>query len=492
MHGSTAPSDPSNEQQPLLHSQSSSTTTYGTGREPSPVPDGQTPLLHNVDSQPVSTSPNPVRIAYLDNLRTFLTILVVVHHAIGAYGGISWIFMPQGECHSYFSCFPSTVFGVMNESFFMATFFILSGYFSAGALERKKNVWVFIKDKIWRLLVPLLGYVLIVETLILLSEVPYYGWEKVKEMLGEYFRTLWWKGPPMGPTWFLSTLFVFDVVHALIFVLQHELITRKISSSTASPQPLALQTSSTPSVWSKRRFAITFILSYMITIPIAFLLRTVRYAWPPLRYIVLPYIGFLGQLPQYILAYTAGCYLPSFLPHIISTSSARLVWMRLMCSYMVPLTGLLVMSSEKVYGRAILYYVQSGGWRVQALVFEIWDEASFVLISTALLSLFAFYSPQNTPHPSSAISSSGETLSTKIHHGFRCILAFFTPRHSYAVYIIHPAILTALVVWLDVIPAWSSWDDCVPKGTIVAVVCAFLSWWMAKWVVKIPSVGNII
>jgi glucans biosynthesis protein C len=490
MHGSTAPSDPSNEQQPLLHSQSSSTTTYGTGREPSPVPDGQTPLLHNVDSQPVSTSPNPVRIAYLDNLRTFLTILVVVHHAIGAYGGISWIFMPQGECHSYFSCFPSTVFGVMNESFFMATFFILSGYFSAGALERKKNVWVFIKDKIWRLLVPLLGYVLIVETLILLSEVPYYGWEKVKEMLGEYFKTLWWKGPPMGPTWFLSTLFVFDTVHALIFVLQRKLIARKISP-TATTQPLALQSSSTPSVWSKRRFAITFVLSYTITIPVAFLLRTVTLSWPPYRYIVVPYIGYLGQLPQYILAYIAGCYLPSFLPHIISISSVRLVWTRLVLSYAVPLTVLLVLSSEKVYGRKILYYVQGGGWYMKALVFEIWDEASFVFISTALLNLFAFYSPQNTSH-SSSTPSNGETISTKIYRVFLRILAFFTPRHSYAVYIIHPAILNALIVWLDVIPAWSGWGDCVPKGIIVAVVCVFLSWWVAKGVVKIPGVGNII
>jgi glucans biosynthesis protein C len=489
MHGSTAPSHPSNEHQPLLHPQSSSTNTYGTRHEPAGTPDGQTSLFPDIESQPISTSPKPVRITYLDNLRTFLTVLVISHHAIGAYGGIGWIFMPQGKCHAFFSCFPTTVFGVMNESFFMATFFILSGYFSAGALKRKKNVWVFIKDKGWRLLIPLLGYVLIVETLILISEVPYYGWEKVREMIGEYVRTLWWKGPPAGPTWFISTLFVFDVVHSFIFILQQELLDRKMSSTTA-PQPLALQSSLIPSIWSRRRFITTFILSYMITIPIAFLLRTVQWSWPPYRYVA-PYIGYLGQLPQYILAYTAGCYLPSFLPHIISASSARLVWMRLVVSYAIPLVGLLVMSSEKVYGRNIFLYVQGGGWTAKALVFEIWDEVSFVLLSTALLSLFAFYSPQHTSHASSA-SSSGEPFSTKMHHVLFRILAFFTPRHSYAVYIIHPAILNALVVWLDLIPTWRGWSDCVPKGIIVAGVCVTLSWWVAKGVVKIPGVGSVM
>jgi hypothetical protein len=148
------------------------------------------------------------------------------------------------------------------------------------------------------------------------------------------------------------------------------------------------------------------------------------------------------------------------------------------------------MSSEKVYGREIFRYVQGGGWTVKALVFEMWDEASFVLLSTALLSLFAFYSPQDTSH-SFPTPSSGARFSTK-RHVFHHILPFFTPRHSYAVYIIHPAILTALIVWLDVFPAWSGWGNCVLKGTTVAIVCVFLSWWVAKGVVKIPGVGTII
>ena len=64
---------------------------------------------------------------YLDNLKVFLTVLVIFHHAGQAYGnGGAWAYTPSNpaEFIPWIWHFFST-----NASFFMGLYFLISGYF---------------------------------------------------------------------------------------------------------------------------------------------------------------------------------------------------------------------------------------------------------------------------------------------------------------------------------------------------------------------------
>ena len=91
------------------------------------------------------------RIVFLDNLKVFLTCLVIVHHTGQAYG-------PTGGFWYYTS--PDRIgwlgsFFLMNASFFMGLFFFLSGYFMPGAFDRR-GAGRFVKDRLLRFGLPLL------------------------------------------------------------------------------------------------------------------------------------------------------------------------------------------------------------------------------------------------------------------------------------------------------------------------------------------------
>ncbi len=90
------------------------------------------------------------RLGFIDNLRVFLTVLVILHHVGQAYGptGGEWpVFEPErvAVLGPFFS---------VNAAFFMGLFFLLGGYFTPGSLERK-GAREFLKDRIVRLGIPL-------------------------------------------------------------------------------------------------------------------------------------------------------------------------------------------------------------------------------------------------------------------------------------------------------------------------------------------------
>lgn len=89
---------------------------------------------------------------YLDNLKVFLTLLVIFHHVGQAYGdGGAWPYVPSNPMEympwiwHFFS---------VNAGFFMGLFFLVSGYFVPTSYDRYGGK-VFVKKKLFRLGVPL-------------------------------------------------------------------------------------------------------------------------------------------------------------------------------------------------------------------------------------------------------------------------------------------------------------------------------------------------
>ncbi len=91
------------------------------------------------------------RLDYLDNLRTALTVLVLVFHTSIAYGGAgSWILedVDKSELNATIVLF--TIFTAVCQAFFMGLFFFLTAYFIPASYDRK-GAAKFLKDRLVRL-----------------------------------------------------------------------------------------------------------------------------------------------------------------------------------------------------------------------------------------------------------------------------------------------------------------------------------------------------
>jgi surface polysaccharide O-acyltransferase-like enzyme len=143
------------------------------------------------------------RMHYLDNLRIYLTILVILHHATLAYGGMGdWGI--RDKVTDEVSPFLFIVFNALNQSYFMTAFFLLAGYFTPRSLERK-GAKTFLLDRAIRLGVPLLVYTTCILTLTDFLILRFY--------LGRPFQLRLRYEP--GHLWFLQALFLFALIHVI-------------------------------------------------------------------------------------------------------------------------------------------------------------------------------------------------------------------------------------------------------------------------------------
>ncbi|MGY8710152.1 acyltransferase [Bradyrhizobium sp. 18BD] len=142
----------------------------------------------------------------LDRARTFLTLVVLLHHAVIPYTHFghtdpaSWIGFD--------------VVVLATDSFFMATFFFLSGLFTWPGIARKAPS-VFLRDRLLRLGLP---FIIAAFTVIPLA---YYA-IALRADPELSFASFWWKtitvGPwPSGPLWFVWVLLAFDLTASLLY-----------------------------------------------------------------------------------------------------------------------------------------------------------------------------------------------------------------------------------------------------------------------------------
>lgn len=150
-----------------------------------------------------STPSSMKRLFHLDNLRVYLTLLVILHHASIVYGG-SGDFPVKDPAVDEISPIFLTFFTAVNQSYFMSAFFLLAGYFTPRSLENK-GARSFLTDRLIRLGIPLLVYTTLI---ININQLLIGVW-----MLGRPFR--WWLAYEPGHLWFLQALLLFAVIYVL-------------------------------------------------------------------------------------------------------------------------------------------------------------------------------------------------------------------------------------------------------------------------------------
>jgi hypothetical protein len=149
----------------------------------------------------------------LDRARTFLTLVVLLHHAV-----IPYTYFGHTDPASWIGF---DVVVLATDSFFMAMFFFLSGLFTWPGIARKAPS-VFLRDRLLRLGLP---FAIAALTVIPLA---YYA-IALRHDPDLTFAAFWWKtvtvGPwPSGPIWFVWVLLAFDLTASLLYRVSAHLV----------------------------------------------------------------------------------------------------------------------------------------------------------------------------------------------------------------------------------------------------------------------------
>ena len=149
---------------------------------------------------PARHDAKPRRLYYLDNIKTFLTAIVVLHHCTVSISlPMGWMLVVAAYRNS-FQPFANTIV-YANQSYFMWAFFFISGVVAPRSLDKKGRV-AYLRTKFFRLGVPLMLY----------------GWVigPIADNIGNAARGsafVWqWSS---GPCWFLIWLLLFHTSYAL-------------------------------------------------------------------------------------------------------------------------------------------------------------------------------------------------------------------------------------------------------------------------------------
>src|ERR1700681_3763188 len=154
----------------------------------------------------------PVRIVPLDRMRSFVILLVLLHHSV-----INYTWFGHGDPMRWLG-FDLVV--LFNDSFFMAFMFLISGLFVRDSLARK-GAAIFLRDRAWRLGVPFLISVLV---LMPIAYYPTFLRYHLPDTTDLHFLHFWWHtitiGPwPSGPAWFLWVLLALDAMAAALWAI---------------------------------------------------------------------------------------------------------------------------------------------------------------------------------------------------------------------------------------------------------------------------------
>lgn len=341
----------------------------------------------------------------LDNLRSFLTSLVIVHHAGAAYGGAGMGGLFKSTLFpSKFVSLPLWQFDAFCQTFFMGLFFWISGRVSAQSLrrldKRGETRASFVTSKATRLLMPAIAYTVILNPLLHVLCLPEWDIKAVRESITKYFSSV--KGI-RGPVWYSATLFVFDA----------------LAATTLPRQPNQQNTR-----LAKRRYNFAAHWGWVAVAATSFLVRI----WYPVGKTLWPLNIQAGYAAQYVFAYTMGqlsfahgtqTFSGPFSYH--ATGSSRTtppllsVSILSVCILHLALAPQLLLEPDS-WMKNIMNDI-SGGWSWVSMVYAGWNELSFALVGPVLMEYFY-----------------------KWHRG-RAASWIWQPRYSYAAFLFHYVVI---------------------------------------------------
>ena len=163
------------------------------------------------------------RFAYLDNLRSFVIFLVVVMHSNVTYSGYGgWYYKEASSAGlDIVSRILFGLYGSFTQAWFMGILFFLAAYFAAKSLA-KRGPAAFVRERLFRLGIPLLIYMFVIDPFIGYF-IMNYGDIRGRFGAGRaylgYLGSFRWIGST-GPLWFVEALLLFSLPYAALRALR--------------------------------------------------------------------------------------------------------------------------------------------------------------------------------------------------------------------------------------------------------------------------------
>jgi surface polysaccharide O-acyltransferase-like enzyme len=372
------------------------------------------------------------RLSYIDDIRSLVIFLVVMIHSSVTYSGLGGWYVTENKSESL-GIVQLIVFGFFNsfnQAWFMGILFFFGGYFAAVNVARK-GVGDFVKDRLRRLGIPLLGFMFVINPLMM------YFIAYAKELRGTgtfaelYFGKYIASGMvwgETGPLWFAEALLLFCLAYALVAKFRRAPQTGVKPVSGSRPSVLAL--AALILVTAAAAFAIRLVF------PIGTDVLNLQFCFFA-SYIVLFILGIRGASQGWFLSLTSG------------KNSRWLV--------AVGCVGIPVWAAIMIIGGALSGNISNinGGLRWQSAAYALWE--SFVAIGMSVGLTAAFANKRKEPGA----------------------LSRFFSRNSFSVYVFHPIFLISLTKLL------SSWTVTpLLKALLVGLAAFALSLAFAELVVR--------
>jgi glucan biosynthesis protein C len=158
---------------------------------------------------------NRIRFYFFDNIRVFLTLLVIIGHAAITYGGVgSWFYQEAADSTTtiIFSLLAS-----IGQSFAMGLFFFIAGYFEPQSIDSKGPL-NFAKDRLIRLGIPLLFFTFFLYLIITwMIDVVVNG--QSISFIEDFMYNFRTGNFDTGPLWFVLYLLMFSLIYAISYKL---------------------------------------------------------------------------------------------------------------------------------------------------------------------------------------------------------------------------------------------------------------------------------
>jgi glucans biosynthesis protein C len=312
----------------------------------------------------------PARLLYIDNLRWVMIMLVVSMHAACTYSHLgSWYYMEDSPVSAVETGIFAT-YQVTLQSFFMGFLFFIAGYFVPGAYD-KKGAAKFVRDRAFRLGLPLLFFVFVLQPVAVYCIGLFHGEDVAPRgfanLYARYIINGRWLGGT-GPLWFCEALLIF----CLGYVLFRTLRPGSNSQQPANPVHPAKKIGILPGklkIWG-------------LIVAITLLTFLVRFPWPNgTAFYNLQFCYF----SQYVLYFCAGtlAFRGDWLGRF-SVSSGK-YWGRVaLVGGLIGWVALLVLGGA-FKGQLPTY---RGGWHWQSLGMAFWEAMTGTAISMYLVVWF--------------------------------------------------------------------------------------------------------
>ncbi len=166
--------------------------------------------MSTLDGMASGSGAQSARRADADNLKVWLVVAVIVGHVTLAFAGLGgWVLEEPPVRDPLRSVLQ--MLAVVGVFVAMATFFMVAGRFTPGSL-RRKGLQRFCLDRLVRLGVPMLFFIVVLSPVVEYVDTDNAGWDR--GFLA--FVPVAWRGVAPGPTWFLGVLLLFSVVYGVV------------------------------------------------------------------------------------------------------------------------------------------------------------------------------------------------------------------------------------------------------------------------------------